>query len=264
MSSNLPESNAYSIIVSKLRSAGCVYAEEEAQLLLSAAKTLEELEMRVEQRMAGYPLEHLIGWVDFCGQRIQIDPGVFVPRQRTGLLAKQASILAQNGGIVVDMCCGSGALGAVLLAEVEHIELHAVDIDPAAVKCAQRNIVLAKGFVYEGDLFEPLPARLQAQVHVLIANAPYVPTASIQLLPQEARIHEPHVALDGGGDGLDVLRRVAAAAPTWLANNGYLLVETSARQAPFAEEIFKLHGLLPTTIHSEELDATVVIGQRSM
>jgi release factor glutamine methyltransferase len=116
--------------------------------------------------------------------------------------------------------------------------------------------------VYEGDLYEPLPAILRGRVDVLVANAPYVPTASIRLLPPEARIHEARVALDGGADGLDVQRRVVAAAPIWLAPGGHILVETSQRQASQTAKILACNGLIPHVTRLDELDATVVIGTR--
>jgi release factor glutamine methyltransferase len=140
--------------------------------------------------------------------------------------------------------------------------LHAVDIDPAAVRCAGRNLAAVEGRMYEGDLYEPLPGTLRGRVDVLVANAPYVPTAAIRLLPPEARIHEPCVALDGGIDGLDVLRRVTAAARQWLAPGGHLLVETSERQAPVLVEAVARSGLPPRLATSEELDSTVIIGTR--
>jgi release factor glutamine methyltransferase len=161
------------------------------------------------------------------------------------------------------MCCGSGALGAALAVAGEGIELHAADIDPASVRCARRNLAAAGGHVYEGDLFEPLPATLLGRVDVLVANVPYVPTDEIERLPREARLYEARVALDGGGDGLDVLRRVAAAAPLWLAPGGHLLVETSEWQAPWAVEIFTRHGLVPRVATLDELEATIVVGARA-
>ena len=115
---------------------------------------------------------------------------------------------------------------------------------------------------YEGDLDEPLPAALRGRVDVLVANAPYVLTEAVGLLPPEARIHEPRAALDGGTDGLDVLRRVITAAPRWLAPGGHLLVETSGRQAPQTVETVTRNGLIPQVVSSEELNATVVIGTR--
>ncbi|MDB5054339.1 MAG: putative protein N(5)-glutamine methyltransferase [Bacilli bacterium] len=250
------------IIITKLRAAGCVFAEDEARLLISAARTLADLDAMVNRRVAGLPLEHVIGWAEFCALRIAVDPGVFVPRQPTEFLVRQAILLARPGAVVVDLCCGSGAVGAALAAALERIELYAADIDPAAVLCARRNVTAAGGHVYEGDLYEPLPATLRGHVDVLVANAPYVPTEAIGLLPREARIHEAQVALDGGVDGLDVQRRVAAAAPLWLAPGGHLLVETSERQAPQTVEIFSRNGLIPQVASFDELDATVVIGTR--
>ncbi|MCP1122004.1 putative protein N(5)-glutamine methyltransferase [Bacillus sp. 3103sda1] len=249
-------------IVTKLRAAGCVFAEDEARLLISTARTLDDLAAMVDRRVAGLPLEHVIGWTEFCGLRIAVDPGVFVPRRRTEFLVRQAAALTRQGAVVVDLCCGSGALGAALAAVQERIELYASDIDPAAVQCALRNVAATGGHVYEGDLYEPLPATLRGRVDVLVANVPYVPTEAIKLLPSEARIHEARVALDGGVDGLDVQRRVAAAAPEWLAPGGHLLIETSERQAKQTVEIFARNGLIPQMARSNELDATVVIGTR--
>lgn len=252
----------YTIIVNRLQAAGCVFAEDEARLLISTAMTPAELAAMVERRVAGLPLEHVIGWVEFCGLRIAVDPGVFVPRYRTEFLVRQAAVLTRPGDVVVDLCCGSGALGTVLAAMQERIELYASDIDPAAVRCALRNVTAAGGHVYEGYLYEPLPAILRGRVDVLVANAPYVPTEAIELLPQEARIHEALVALDGGTDGLDIQRRIAAEASLWLAPGGHLLVETSERQAPQTVEIFTCNGLITQLASSEELDATVVIGMK--
>lgn len=261
-------------MVTRLRAAGCVFAEDEARLLISAARTPVHLDAMVDRRVAGLPLEHVLGWAEFCGLRIAVDPGVFVPRRRTEFLVGQAAALARpavSGAgqatapprvVVLDLCCGSGAVGAALVAALDRVELHAVDIDPAAVRCARRNVAQAGARVYEGDLYEPLPARLRGRVDVLVANAPYVPTAAIGLLPPEARVHEPRVALDGGTDGLDVQRRVIAAAQQWLALGGHLLVETSERQVPATVDSFAGNGLIWRVASSDELNATVVIGTR--
>ncbi|MER5324107.1 putative protein N(5)-glutamine methyltransferase [Streptosporangium roseum] len=270
-----PEPLSRSLVVTALRAAGCVFAEDEAQLLISTAQTPAELAAMVDRRVAGLPLEHVLGWAEFCGLRITVDPGVFVPRRRTEFLARQAVAVARQAAVpadragrgrprtvVVDLCCGSGAVGATLIAALDGVELHAVDIDPAEVRCAHRNVAAAGGQVYEGDLYEPLPATLRGRVDVLVACAPYVPTEAIGLLPPEARIHEPRVALDGGADGLDVVRRVIAEAPLWLAPDGSLLVETSERQAPRTVEAVARAGLIPRVAGSDELNATVVIGTR--
>ncbi|MFE7608575.1 putative protein N(5)-glutamine methyltransferase [Streptomyces celluloflavus] len=249
-----------SAVVTRLRAAGCVFAEDEAELLVTTARTPAELAAMVDRRAGGLPLEHVLGWAEFCELRIAVDPGVFVPRRRTEFLVRRAAALARPGAVVVDLCCGSGAVGAALAAVLDGIELYAADIDPAAVRCARRNIAAVGGRAYAGDLFEPLPATLRGRVGVLAANVPYVPTGAVGLLPPEARDHEPLVALDGGADGLAVMRRVAAEAPRWLAPGGHLLVETSERQAPPAADAFARNGLVPRIAHSEDHDATVVIG----
>jgi release factor glutamine methyltransferase len=259
--------HARSAIVSRLRDAGCVFAEDEAQLLISAARTPGGLAAMVDQRAAGQPLEHVLGWAEFCGLRMAVEPGVFIPRRRSEFLVRQATALARRATapravVIVDLCCGSGAVGAALAAALDRVELHAADIDPAAVRCARRNVAAAGGRVYQGDLYRPLPARLRGRIDILAANVPYVPTGAVGLLPPEARVYEPRAALDGGADGLDVLRRVTAAAPRWLAPGGHLLVETSERQAPRAVEIFARDGLIPRVARSGQLHATVVTGTR--
>ena len=235
-----------------------MFAEDEAELLIAAADTPHDLEAMVDRRVAGLPLEQVIGWAEFCGLRIAVEPGVFVPRRRTEFLVQQAAALAKPAAVVVDLCCGAGAIAAALAELIPHTEVHAADIDPAAVRCARRNV---PGPVYQGDLFEPLPAALKGRVAILAANVPYVPAAEIPLLPAEARTHEPLVALNGGADGLDILRRVAAEAPRWLAPGGYLLIETSEQQAPHAAAAFAASGLPAWVASSADLYATVVIGK---
>ncbi|WP_432743555.1 putative protein N(5)-glutamine methyltransferase [Streptomyces sp. JH002] len=251
-------------IVERLRAAGCVFAEDEARLIVGAARGAAELSAMVDRRLAGLPLEQVVGWAAFSGLRIVVEPGVFVPRRRTEFLVRQAVTggAPAAGDVVVDLCCGSGAVGAAIAAAVPGVELHAADIDPAAVRCARRNVAAAAGRVYEGDLYAPLPPRLRGTVAVLAANVPYVPSREVGLLPAEARDHEPLVALDGGADGLDVLRRVAAGAGEWLAPGGRLLVETTERQAARAAMVFTRHGLTARTAADEDGNATVVIGTR--
>jgi release factor glutamine methyltransferase len=257
-----PSADPDAAVVARLRAAGCVFAEDEARLLQAAADDPAELVTMVDRRVAGLPLEHIVGWADFYGLRIVVDAGVFVPRRRTEFLVDRAVALASPGAVVVDLCCGSGALGAALAGTVEGVELHASDIEPAAVGCARRNLAAVGGRVYAGDLYESLPATLRGRVDVLLANVPYVPSEAIALMPPEAREHEPHVALDGGDDGLDVARRVTAEARDWLAPGGSLLFETSESQAPHAVEIVAASGLIPQALEDDELGATVIIGTR--
>lgn len=257
-----PAALPQAVIVARLRAAGCVFAENEARLLSSAARTPAELAAMVDQRAAGLPLEHILGWAEFCGLRVAIDPGVFVPRRRTEFLVRQAADLTGPEALIVDLCCGSGAVGVALAAVLGRVELHAVDIDPAAVRCARRNFAAVGGQVYEGDLYAPLPASLLGRVDLLVANAPYVPTDAMAFMPAEARRYEPRAALDGGADGLDVQRRMAAAAPRWLAAGGHLLIETSKPQARKTVDILTASRLVARVASSAELEATVVIGTK--
>jgi len=247
-------------VATTLRDAGCVFAEEEAQLLIEAATSPDHLDYMVDQRVKGMPLEHILGWVDFCGSRMVVEPGVFVPRRRTEFLVRQAAKIARPGGVVVDLCCGSGAIGAALSDLLGSCELYAADIDPAAVSCARKNVEPRGGHVFEGDLCDALPRELRGCVDVVLANAPYVPTGSIGMMPPEARLHEPMVALDGGTDGLDVQRRVAEHAAEWLSPGGCLLIETSEDQAPETARIMDQSGLRARVVTDDHLDATIVLG----
>jgi release factor glutamine methyltransferase len=271
-------------VVARLRAAGCVFAEDEARLLAEAARTPAELDALVQRRVSGLPLEQVVGWAEFHGLRVSVDPGVFVPRRRSEFLVDTAVSLAHRqsssgapapdhprrppsppGPVIVDLCCGTGALGLAVATALGGTalggtELHAADIDRAAVACARRNLEPAGGHVYEGDLFGPLPPALRGRVGVLICNAPYVPSPEVTFLPPEARDYEPRVALDGGPDGLAVLRRVAAAAARWLAPGGTLLVETSDQQAPVMARAMATAGLTARVRTCEEYRATVVTG----
>ena len=277
-------------VIARLRAAGCVWADDEASLLASAARSPAELDAMVTRRAGGEPLEQIVGWAEFCGLRVLVDPGVFVPRRRSEFLVDVAVGLARARGgpaspVIVDLCCGTGALGlavAIRLAgsvageamstgarpsgassggvRLGGVELHAADLDPAAVACARRNVEPAGGQVHAGDLVNALPGGLADRIDVLICNAPYVPTTEIAFMPAEARDHEALIALDGGTDGLAVLRRAAAVAPSWLAPGGVLLVETSERQAPAMAAAMTEAGLTATVHEDDESGATVVTG----
>lgn len=248
-------------LVLRLRAAGCVFAEDEAALLLDAAADAAELERLVAARVTGTPLEHLVGWVDLAGIRLVVEPGVFVPRTRTTLLVDLAAEAAAPGATVVDLCCGSGALLALLLTRRPDVEGYAADLDPAAVACARRN--LAPDRVLQGDLYDALPRHLLGRVDVLVVNAPYVPSGEIARMPPEARDHERRVALDGGSDGLDVHRRVATAAATWLAPDGVLLIEVAERQVAAATAMLGSHALATEVVTDPERDATAVRAVKS-
>src|ERR1700733_4755774 len=210
-------------VVARLRAAGCVFAEDEARLLAAAAGSPAELDLLVERRADGLPLELVGGWAEFHGLRIFVDPGVFVPRRRSEFLVDTAVSLARGPDpVIVDLCCGTGALGL-------------------AVAVA-----------------------LRGRVGILICNAPYVPSQEVAFLPPEARDYEPRGALDGGPDGLTVLRRVAAEAPGWLAAGGTLLVETSGQQAPAMTRAVTAGGLTARVSGCAEYGATVVTGSAEL
>lgn len=291
-------------VVGTLRAAGCVFAEAEADLLCEGAEDIASLDAMIARRVEGTPLELVLGWAEFRGLRLVVESGVFVPRRRTAFLAYLAEGFLASGDIVVDLCCGAGAIGAALLDSMRRrdsgstgnsgdsgrstgssngssdgssdgrtgsfeIELHAADVSESAIRCARKNLASVadtdpdryRAHVYQGDLDAPLPPRIAGKVGILTANVPYVPSAEIPLLPSEARDYEPHTALDGGADGLDILRRVAQAAPRWLRPGGRLLIEISDRQQPAAVAAFRAAGLEPSVHESDDYYTTVLIGR---
>ena len=254
----------YDGTVLALRAAGCVFAEDEARLLLDAAPDANALDALLARRVSGVPLEHVLGWAEFAGLRILVDDGVFVPRRRTEFLASRAVDLAREHEhpVVLDLCCGSGALALTIASAVPTARLWAADIDPAAVATARRNLP-AETLVVCGDLFDPLPDDLRGRVDVLVCNTPYVPTHAIGSMPAEARIFEARLALDGGDDGLDVQRLVAAQAREWLAPGGHVLVEASEDQAPQSALLFEDSGFESRVEYSEEYDTSIVLSTRS-
>lgn len=243
-------------LVARLRAAGCVYAEDEAALLASVAHGAD-LDALVARRCAGEPLEHLLGFVDFCGRRYRVSPGVFVPRQRSALLVETAADL--GGRVVLDLCCGCGALGLAVRDRIDPgVEVVATDLSPAAVEDARANGV-TEAFV--GDLFDALPAGLRGRVDLLVANTPYVPSAAVRDLPPEARDHEPLLALDGGPDGTAVQRRVLAEAAAWLAPGAALLTETSSVQAEALAALAGGLGWEADVVRDPERGATVLVAR---
>ena len=266
MHRNIPEE----LLAARLRAAGCVFAEEEAGLLLAeAAKRSAEtagsknLEHMVQQRCAGLPLEQVLGWAGFCGLRITVSAGVFIPRRRTELLAAHAIALisALTNPVLVELCCGSGAVSLAIASRTSHsLEAYAVDIHPAAIECARINLA-GRATVLAGDLFSALPQTLLGRVDVVVANAPYVPTSKLDTLPPEARDHEPAITLDGGADGLTVLRRIISAAPAWLRPGGSLVVECSREQSATVAQLMAAQDLRPEIITSEGPEATIAVGR---
>ncbi len=266
------------MIVAALRRAGCVHAQAEAAILQDAAGSTAVLEMMLEQRKQGMPLEHIVGWAEFHGQRIAVRAGVFVPRKRSEFLVDQALVVLAEATradtalacgvprrpVIVDLCCGTGALGAAMARALRECELHAADIDPAAVACAAGNIAPFGGRAHCGDLFAALPDRLRGHIDLIVANAPYVPTAAIAFMPQEARLHEPNAALNGGTDGLALHRRIAEQAGAWLKPSGVLVLECSEQQAASSAGIMAGHGFVAGVATNEALGGVVVMARRRL
>lgn len=215
-------------VIRALAEGGSVAPEAEADALLEASSEgVGPIEDLVARRVAGEPLPWITGWVRFCGLRIVVDNGVFVPRPHTQPLAGRAAELLPEAGIAVDLCTGSGAVAAVMSSVRPSASVLATDIDPAAVACARRNGVRAE----VGDLDEPLPRSLRGRVDVMTAVVPYVPTGELRLLPRDVLANEPRHALDGGRRGTAVLMRAADAAARWLGPGGHVLLEIGGDQA---------------------------------
>jgi release factor glutamine methyltransferase len=236
-------------VVSALAEGGCVAPDAEAEALLRASSEgVGPIEELIARRLRGEPLAWITGWARFCGIRIRVDPGVFVPRPHTETLARRAVSLLPTGGIAVDLCTGSGAVAAVLGSGRPRATVVATDVDPVAVACARRNGVGA----LVGDLDEPLPQSIQGRVDVMTAVVPYVPTGQLYLLPRDVLDNEPRRALDGGPRGTTVLVQVAEAAGRWLRPGGVVLLEIGGRQAGEMATTLTDAGLSAIRVHRDD------------
>jgi release factor glutamine methyltransferase len=211
-------------VVDRLITAGCVAAAEEAAAFLAAAPDERTLEAWLCRREQGEPPAWITGRVLFCGQTLHIAPGVYVPRAQTEELARRAARLLPDTGRAVDFCTGAGAVAAHLKAQVPTAAVIGVDVDVRAALCARRNGVPT----VVGDLGEAL--RRGDGFDLVTAVAPYVPTGKLRLLPADVQRYEPSFSLNGGADGLDLVRRVVTAARRLLRPGGWLLVELGGEQ----------------------------------
>jgi len=228
---------------------GCVAPRREADALLEASsRGVGPIEELIARRLRGEPLAWITGSVRFCGVRVRLDPGVFVPRPHTQALALRAVSRLSADGIAVDLCTGSGAVAAVLGSAHPRATVVATDVDPVAVACARRNGVRA----LVGDLDEPLPSSLRGRVDVMTAVVPYVPTEELHLLPRDVLASEPRVALDGGRRGTAVLVRAAEAAARWLRASGSVLLELGGDQADEVARTLVDVGLSKFRVHRDD------------
>lgn len=249
----------FSSLVDRLRAAGCVFAEEEATILLQSAEG-EMLSELLARRIAGEPLEQIVGWVEFAGSRLNVVPGVFVPRQRTTLLAEhsiRALEVAGPGARLLEAFCGVGPVATTVSRAVPEAKIHLGDHDGKALECARTNAGPEAKYHLSACL-AGLPEELAGRFNIISAVPPYVPDSAAQFLPREARDHEAPTALFGGADGLDLVRRLISEAPYWLVLGGVLLIEIGQGQHRTAGDFATSLGFLPRAHHGED-EQTVVL-----
>jgi release factor glutamine methyltransferase len=232
-----------------LAEAGSIAPGEEADELIGAAGGDDEvLADLVGRRRRGEPIAWLTGSIPFCGLRIAVEPGVYVPRPWTEALAERAASVLPAAGVSVDLCTGLGVFAAVMAATAPDARILATDVDPTAVACARRNGV---GSLL-GSLDDPLPRELEGGVDVLTAVVPYVPTGELPFLPRDVQAFEPRLALDGGPDGTDVLREVATRAPRWMRPGGRLFLELGGDQAAPIGGLLRALGATEVEVITDE------------
>ena len=194
---------------------------------------MDRLRPLVKRRAEGEPVEYLLGGTTFAGHRIALTPDVLIPRPETEILLEEAVKLIEPEGLpVLDAGTGSGILALLLAKKFPQLEIIATDISPAALAVARRNAEGAGKIRFlESDLMEnpSLPERFQ----MIIANLPYIPAGQIDGLMREVR-HEPRLALDGGADGLDLIRRLIAQSA---GRTRYLALELGDGQAEEAKTL---------------------------
>lgn len=278
-------------VVARLREAGCVFAEDEARILMEAAQgsvsdqesSLTEL---IARRVAGEPLEQIVGWVEFAGQRLHVVPGVFVPRQRTALLAERSILAVQaatdtvqtTGSAVqaanavrdvtdatengrparfLEAFCGVGAVATTVASAIPGTQIHLGDHDETALRWAQDNVgPCAQAHLL--DCLVGLPQALSGSFDVISAVPPYVPDSAAQFLPREASEHEPATALFGGVDGLDLVRRLVSESREWLVPGGVVLIELGVAQYTNAAEFAEAQGFTATSTLGEDEQSVVL------
>jgi release factor glutamine methyltransferase len=217
-------------------------------------EAMDRLRPLVKRRAEGEPVEYLLGNTTFAGHRIAVSPDVLIPRPETEILLEEAIKLIQPDSLpVLDVGTGSGILALSLAKKFPELDVFAVDISPAALAMAQKNGEgTGKITFLKSDLMEnpSLPERYQ----MIVANLPYIPTGQIDGLMREVR-HEPRLALDGGKDGLDLVRKLIAQSA---GRTHYLLLELGDGQAEEAKTLclsagYALIRILPDFTERERI-----------
>ncbi len=211
-----------------------VLEKNRTQMKLTPTITQEQLasiRAAVSERKKHVPLSKIFGWTEFYGNRFIVDKNVLSPRCETELLCEQAIKIINKKDYkkILDLCTGSGAI-AITLAKNTNAKIDGVDISKSALKVASKNAqnLGAKVALYESNMFSGLKKNIKFDM--IVSNPPYISTKEISLLDEEVKNHDPHIALDGGDDGLDFYRIIAKNAPEFLKKEGYLLLEIGDRQ----------------------------------
>lgn len=245
--------------IDRLSRAGCVFAAEEVALLREVACSPGELDALCTRRVAGEPVEHIVGGVRFGDLRLSVGPGVFVPRQRSRLLATVAIDAVRSGRrrMVLEAFCGVAPIASALRQAMPRLEIHAADIDEGALGYADVNLA-GVAQLHRGSGFGALPETMQGRIDVIAAVAPYVPTTAREFLPREALDHEPHRALFGGPDGLRHIRRLIDEASEWLSDAGRLVLEMHRDQVAEVTSRATGNGFAVETFWGDDRQTAVV------
>lgn len=253
-----------------LRDSGIERPHLAAEILIAAALKIKRIEIYSHsereagasgaglarahcRRLAGgEPLQRILGDAHFFDSVFRIEPGVFIPRPETEILVETAAGLLKETGRptdglrILDLCAGSGVVALSMLKMLPGARASAVEITPGGAKNIAENAA-ALGLenrieIFEGDLYGPLGER-RGEFDAIVANPPYIPTADILVVPPVVRDHDPHAALDGGPDGLDIARRIIGGAPCRLKPGGLLGIEVGAGQAGDVRALMEHAGL---------------------
>ena len=239
-------------VVTRLREGGVESPEAEARWIVRAAagRDLDEL---VRRRLAGEPLQYVLGTAAFRRLELRVGPGVFIPRPETELVAERAMARLPERGTLVDVCTGSGAIALSVADERPDASVVATELSPAASQWATSNRD-ASGLrvdLYQGDLFAPLPTDLAGRVDVAVSNPPYVDPDERSLLPRDVVDHEPEVGLFAPGMGTSVIARIASEARSWLRPDGWLVLEIGETQGAAVRSLLEERGYAGVSIEPD-------------